>query len=354
MEVGGFTIGQELRTSGDHDTVMPYSLYVGHNASWSSGTLYPTGNPADPQGAQEDAFVGHVFTAPEYLQMRREGHSQVVGDQDQYFDTNLAYYRKVQADLAALPLNGVSELIYGDGLQITCDSNADLIHHISVADTVFSNVNWYILLNCNFGARWIVDITGTGKVTIKGAPFPGVIERVVFNIFGTTDPLRTIEVSTGVGANILAPNCNFVSHQGVTRGLLIIGNVEHIIQANRPDCITFEKVVLSTRTAEESKVGWKRLYVITFNGIQPGDMICFGGECIKVVAIEETEEKKVIVLEEGLENPVGEAQMITGEASPTDPRTSVTPGAWTGYEASGASSFVAFTVVVAVLLAQFF
>jgi hypothetical protein len=280
--------------------------------------------------------------------MRRGGYSQVIGDQDIYFDQYQNYFRGVQTALSALPLNGEWTLVYGDGLSITCDANDQLINHIAVDGATMSKVNWYILNNCNFGARWIIDITGEEDVEIKGSPFPGIIERCLMNVLGSG---RKITVSTGAGTSILGPDNTLFMENGVTRGLVIVGDVEYIVQANLPNCFSFKKVQLSTRSTEISYPGWKKIYVVIFNGIQPGDMVCFDGECQKVIAIEEGDGKKVLVLANPLQIEVPADSFITAEAE--GDRTTAAPGAWTGYEPINGATSVALAAVLMVLIAQF-
>jgi len=339
----------KLRTGdGEHDCPMPYSLYVGYNSTWNSGTLYPIENEQDSQGQQEGAFVGECFNAPEYLQVRREGFSNVLGDQDIFFDQAQAYYIGLQVKLASLPINAQSTVAFGNVLSITCNKSDDLLYHLSIDEATLSQIDLYILNNCNFFAIWIIDVTGEGQVHITGAPFPGIVERVIYNILGCN---RLITICTGVAANILSPNNDLSIPSGVTRGIIIVGNLLSLIQANKPDCTTCQ-VQITTRTAEVSCIGWKKIYVISLNNIQPGDTICIDGGCQKITDIEDGEGKHVIVLTNPLDYSIPKDCQITVNAQCSGLRDAQAQE-WIEYETISSSASVTFSLLLFVLIAQF-
>jgi len=274
--LSGFNLGDGLRTVNGTDFWVPYSLFAGRDVSWSDGTLNPTGVAGTPQGPMAYAYVGGTFTAPTYLTNIRQGST----NQDASFNTALTYYEGIQADLAALPTNVVYEIKYTNGLFLNCTSASE-IYHLQISDVDFNQVVWYSLSGCTFSARWIIDITGTGSVSFQGEPFQGIVERVVYNILGSG---RTITANNGVAGHILSPQNTYSQSQGVTYGILIVGNVLQARQNNKPNCIYFSPVTISTIIVEPVTIGDVTIYVADLANFIAGDLICIGGDCHKIVS----------------------------------------------------------------------
>jgi len=273
----GFALGKELRFA--TDSWRPYSLFVGGDASFANGKIYPDGTDLDNSGPQVFAYVGGVFTAPADIQAFYKNNFSSV-DALNAFDGAKTYYTDIQTRLAALPKNAQASVQYSDGLLINCNEINDL-YHVEVDGATLSTINWIQLQGCRFSARWIIDVTGTANVVIKGQPFPGIVERVIYNVLGSG---RTITGQTGVAGHIIAPNNAYTQDNGVTYGLVIVGNVVQARQNNKPNCVTFRPVTLSTKIVKPVKIGDTTVFVADFGQFIAGDLICINGDCRKIVA----------------------------------------------------------------------
>jgi len=150
-----------------------------------------------------------------------------------------------------------------------------------VEGSVLSQVNWYSTSGCRFTARWIIDVAGTGDVTIKGAAFPGIVERVVYNVLGTR---RTIIGETGIAGHILSPQNNFELNVGVTYGKVIVGNVTYSNQNNKPNCIKFKDVTVRVKVLKPALQSDTTIYVVGLESLIVGDRICINSNCRIVVS----------------------------------------------------------------------
>jgi len=220
--------------------------------------------------------------------------------------------------MAAVPINTVNSLKYGDGLFIECNNKTDLLYHVSVDASVFSSVNWYSLNNCNFASRWIIDITGTSDVTIQGAAFPGIVERVVYNILGSG---RTIHTQNGVAGHIFAPQNIFNQPTGVTYGLVVAGDIVIAKQNNKPNCKNFRPVAITTKLAVGVAQGSTIIYVIDFPDFAVGDRICIDSDCHIIKSGFTSDNSAAIVLETPVEADHASASFIVALVSADDART---------------------------------
>jgi len=177
-------------------------------------------------------------------------------------------------------VNAVASLQYGDGLLITCTDNTAILNHVVVDGAVFSQVKWYSLQHCNFVARWIIDITGTGNIVIQGGAFPGIVERVIYNIMGSG---RTISTTNGVAGHVFAPNNIFSQPAGVTYGLVIAGDIPIAKQQNKPNCQNFNPVTVTTKLKQAIQSGDTIIYVVDYPDFIVGDLICINSDCRKIV-----------------------------------------------------------------------
>ena len=295
----GFSIGYKTDTTANgHDNWVPFGLVVGHNASWDSGSLWPDGSGVPNASPQEEAFVGQSFDTKDYLLMRWGSRSTVIGDKDADFESGRRYFEYLQYVFAGKPVNSQVELKWGDGLFITCDNYADEFIYVQVDDVMFSSTRWYSLENCNIASNFVITITGTGNVLFQGGRFPGVIERLIYNVVGAG---RTLNITTGIAGNILAPDNNFEQPNGVTQGLVVVGDVRSVVQANKPNCRTFDPVIILSYTDGEITPSKKRqsesrIPVPSFGGFIVGDEITIGSETVTVVrAIIENDQSFLIV-----------------------------------------------------------
>jgi len=274
-----YTAGQELRLASDGFKLV--TVLVGGNAQWSAGSILPDGTQPAVSGPQSFIYTGGEFTgdASRYLASQYVGN--VSGTIDAAFGAAQKYYTQLQNDLAALPINAAASLQYGDGLSITCNSRTDNLYHLAVDAAVLSGVNWYATSNCNFAARWIIDVTGSGSVSFQGSPFSGIVERVVYNILGSG---RTVTANNGVAGHLLAPNNIFNQPVGVTYGLVVFGDIKIAKQNNKPNCKNFGNVTLTSKLSVGLRSGDKIIYVVDLPDYAVGDLVCIGGECRKVVS----------------------------------------------------------------------
>eukprot|EP01119_Soliformovum_irregulare_P013766 TRINITY_DN36_c0_g1_i4.p1 TRINITY_DN36_c0_g1~~TRINITY_DN36_c0_g1_i4.p1 ORF type:complete len:720 (+),score=164.52 TRINITY_DN36_c0_g1_i4:42-2162(+) len=261
----GFTLGLELRT--ETDGFRTITGLVGGDARWSSGSLHPDGTYLYVQGD----FTGDAAAYIPWFGNFSDVDASFQAAQDYYIDT--------QSRLHRLPINTKAELRYGDGLFIECDAQTDLLNHVVVSAEDFSNTNWYSLSNCNFASRWVIDIDGTADITIKGGQFPGIVERVLYNVLGSG---RTINTSNGVNGHIFAPANILRQPAGVTYGLVIAGDIPIARQNNKPDCINFRDVTIETRLAVGTEAGSNTIYVVDWPSLLKGDRLCINSECLIV------------------------------------------------------------------------
>jgi len=172
------------------------------------------------------------------------------------------------------------------GLSVTCNSNTDTFYYLTIDASLFGSSTWWNLENCNFQAYYVINIVGTGPVTIQGADFPTITERVIYNFVGSG---RTFTTSTGLNGNILAPANTVSQNNGVTRGLIIAGNIPSAIHAQSPNCQKFAPVTITGKTAAAG--GNKRsvtgLPVYSFGSFAIGDSITIGGQTVTIIGATE-------------------------------------------------------------------
>jgi len=113
-----------------------------------------------------------------------------------------------------------------------------------------------------------------------GSPFPGIVERVIYNVQGS----RVINANNGVAANILAPNAQYKQTQGVTYGKVIVGDVIEARQNNKPNCIDFSAVTITQKNLKPVQAGDDFVYVYDLTAYIPGDLLCINGACRAIVS----------------------------------------------------------------------
>eukprot|EP01119_Soliformovum_irregulare_P003809 TRINITY_DN1486_c0_g1_i2.p1 TRINITY_DN1486_c0_g1~~TRINITY_DN1486_c0_g1_i2.p1 ORF type:complete len:700 (-),score=187.27 TRINITY_DN1486_c0_g1_i2:17-2116(-) len=241
--LSGFTLG--LKLTSETDSIRDITGLVGGNVNWSSGSIHPDGT--------------HLYVQGNFSGSASIPFIDDFEDVDQAFQSAIDYYIRVQAEFSQLPVNTRSELRYGDGLFIRCDDSNDLLNHVVIDGSTFSKVSWYSFENCAFASRWIIDIGGSGDITIKGGQFPEGVERVVYNIVGSG---RTISASNGVNGHIFAPRNIFKQSAGVTYGLVIAGDIPIARQNNKPQCNNFRNAINETQLSVGTNAGSDTLYVV--------------------------------------------------------------------------------------------
>jgi choice-of-anchor A domain-containing protein len=286
LDVAGFTVGLKTNSFSREDNQLEFALFVGHNGKYTDGSVHPDGSG---QSTREDIFVGDTFDAPAYLQDRRTGFSSYIGDRDGECADAQQYFTDLQNNFASHAPNVGYDLLGGsqDGLLLKCADSSAKWYYVNLPAETMSVLNWYQLENCNLAAYWIVNIIGTGDVVFKGDRFPSVVERLVYNVVGTG---RTINVQTGLFGNLLAPNNILVQKSGVTQGLVVVGNVQYLLQANKPNCIEFDPIFVagwsSAPTVRGEQPSRKRgtanlvtiIPVYTYGSFSVGDQVNVNGE----------------------------------------------------------------------------
>jgi hypothetical protein len=268
------------------------------------------------------------------------------------FDTAKAYYQAVASQLAGIPTNAVHEIKYGNGMFITCSAPSQL-YHIKIPAADLSSVDWYSLSGCTFSARWVIDIIGEEDVTIKGQPFPGIVERVIFNVLGNG---RTVTGATGVSGHLLAPGNSYTSSAGVSYGLLVANNVVTSLHNALPNCKSFKPVLISTYTTSTVSIGSTTIHVLDVTQFTVGDRICIGGDCHKIVSGEITDSdgdgnpEQTITVETPFQEEHAPDALVTTtvDANEGDDRIPVaTVPEQSTYDSASTLVFLALTLVVA-------
>eukprot|EP01119_Soliformovum_irregulare_P024824 TRINITY_DN8_c0_g1_i1.p1 TRINITY_DN8_c0_g1~~TRINITY_DN8_c0_g1_i1.p1 ORF type:complete len:764 (-),score=216.99 TRINITY_DN8_c0_g1_i1:131-2422(-) len=266
LDVSGFTVGLQTVAT---DAVSYYELVVSGDAEYDDGSVNV--GPNNRQGA---IAVGGNFNAPAYLQALRDANAYVPAS---LFNDAQTYFSNISTILSNLPVNAKAAPVYTTGLLLTCDSLQDL-YHVKIPAGLFKTTTWYLTSGCKFSAAWILDVTGTDTVELNGAPFSGVVERVIYNVAGS----NTITANNGVAGNILAPNSNYIQSQGVTYGKVIVGNVTEARQNNKPNCIDFRNVQITNKVVKPVQLSDDFVYLVDIRGYAVGDQICIQGNCRKV------------------------------------------------------------------------
>jgi len=351
VDLDSFSLGMELKSA--TDGFAKYSLFVAGDASWTSGSLYPDGTQYGDFVAE--AYVGGTFTAPDYL-LNRRSDLFTTAEANAKFDAAKTYFKAVRDQLAGLPVNAQYEIKYTNGLFITCDNTNDL-YHVRVSAVDYNKVDWISLHGCKFSARWIVEISGTENVVIKGQPFPGIVERVIYVITGSG---RTITGQTGIGGHILAPENTYYQTTGVTYGKVIVGHVQEARQNNKPNCLNFRSVTISSLVVKPVQIGDTTVYVADLANFVAGDLVCIQGNCRKIVAGQIADVDgdgvvdNVVTFEDGFPSPILEGTQMT---TAVDANTGDNRATWGTNPPAGsnqgtdAGSSVALTVCFALIFA---
>jgi len=228
----GWSVGYQTHSVAT-DLTLPYAMVVGGDLSWTSGAIYPDGSNYPYVGSEEDVFVGGAFTGPSYLNDRVIGHCSSSGCLNSQFDAVRSCYSGYQATMAGLSDN-VQKTIQWSGLYISCFNPSSAQYVITLTPTEISQYTWISVDQCNPAARWIVNLAGTGDVTITGGSFPSSSASVVYNFIGSG---RTITIqNTQLDGTLVAPN-NFVNQpSGVILGKVIAADITISLQVNKAQC----------------------------------------------------------------------------------------------------------------------
>jgi len=272
----GYSIGYELQTSNNQpDAYVPYSLVVGRNLNWISGSLSPDGTGLPYPGEAENMFVGGTASVESDLVSRVMGPCASPGCLDMYFNAAQQCYEGYQSALASQADNVDQEVEY-DGLFLTCDDSTADVYFVTIHASTFNSFTYTSVSNCNFQAFWIINIDGTDDVTISGDSFPAICGGVVYNVQGSG---RTITVTeTSVCGHILAPQNTLYQKDGVIVGKVVAGDITFALQINKQNnCPNPGTVNLPTATSTDSGSTVTYLQVKNTGGLQAGDTLNFNG-----------------------------------------------------------------------------
>jgi len=111
-------------------------------------------------------------------------------------------------------------------------------------------------------------------MVFQGGDFPGIGEKIVFNIVGYG---RIVNVDSGVNANILAPTNTVQQNGGVTRALVIAGDITLWKSGTNPSCSDFQTFDIVLNVIANNLVGSDNLIVGTFNQATAGDSFVHEG-----------------------------------------------------------------------------
>jgi len=241
FQVGnGWSVGYKTHSVSTDDTAA-YALYVGGDASFGSGAVYPDGSNVPYPGAEEGIFVGGTFTGPDYLASLVTSCNGVASCQTNVANAFAGAQSCYTGFSNAIANNNdnVDVTIQWSGLYLTCqDENAE-DYYVTLTPDQMSQYTWISVDQCNDQARWYINIAGTADVTFTGGSFPAPAAAVVYNVLGSG---RTINVQNiQLDGTLLAPN-NYVNEpSGVIVGKVIAADVEMSLQVNKAQCYFAEE-----------------------------------------------------------------------------------------------------------------
>jgi choice-of-anchor A domain-containing protein len=341
----GYSIGHQLQTSNNvPDNSLPYSLVVGRDLIWLGGSLHPDGSGIPYIGAREDMFVGRdMANVTDYLIDRQTGGPcSTEGCLDKYFDAAQQCYLNYQEFYGGKSDN-VDKSISFSGLFITCqESNVDH-YYISLTPEEMAQYTYTVVDNCNFQAKWTLNIRGNGDVTINGASFPGIAGGVVYNVIGSG---RTITVDeTDLQGHLLAPFNTLYQPGGVINGKVVAADITMALQINKQNQCPYPGTVeIPTTENDPVYASSNELFPVVFGGIRAGDSISFAGQSAIVVFADVVDNKATLVLDRALTADVPAGTRITARVDGTKGR----PGL--GGEMPSSASIVSVTIALMVAL----
>jgi fibro-slime domain-containing protein/choice-of-anchor A domain-containing protein len=356
LNVSGYNFGLQLQTT-VYENSLDYCVVVGGNAGFTDGSVHPDGSGNPYPGTQEGIFVGGQFSAPAYLQALRPvpaGKCQNAGCLASTFDNAHSCYRQFSNDLASAPANTVYDIKYG-GIHITCNSITDLRYTVNINPADFAHSTYYWTENCNLQAEWVLNIIGTGDVTITGDNFPANPGAVVYNFIGSG---RTLNILNSIWGSILAPDNSVHATSGVIIGKVVAGDIPRIAQVNLIHCPTPQNITLNVPSGKSSPAG-NIIYLYSVDSVRVDDTITnLPGAPNAVVTDVDFADNKITV--DTPHSGVSATFVLSVQVS--DPRASrlippavPTTGATQNSHTSAASATVAsFLAVVFAIFALFF
>jgi len=333
-----------------------YSFIGGHDVTWGSGALYPDYTYLRP----EFGYAGDSFNGPSYLAERMIMNNTVEGHNlDDDFENARSYYASLSQNFA-LEVDNVVSSVQWSGLFLDCtgatETSNGLPRYIITLDAdIFASISWYSLVNCSSEGVWIINIGGTDDVTFQGGDFPGISERVLFNVLGSG---RTINVASGVAGNILGPNNYFSQTGGVTHGLVIVGDILASLSATNPNCYDFQAYDIVTVTTSSINSGDTSIDVANNDNFATGDSLNLGGtQNVTITGLFVINGQDVITVNPPSSGDYGSGTFLTTTVpNPTFNNRTVTPPTVIDQSSSNGSSILsaAFALLIAALIYTLF
>jgi len=234
----GWSVGYQTHSSPTDETVAD-ALIVGNNLNWISGQIYPNGQGLPFGGAQENMFVGGEFSGASYLAADIDNTCE---NGPHCLDSQFAAVQQCYNGYAqawAHQPDNVQYTIQYDGVTITCNSETDSTYYVNWTPAQLSSFQSVVInAGCDLNARWIVNVVGTGDVTISNY-FPiGSTSSIVWNVLGSG---RTIYLQNSeLDGSLVAPFNSMSQSTGVVKGKVIVENVVASNQINKYRCFQNE------------------------------------------------------------------------------------------------------------------
>jgi len=143
----------------------------------------------------------------------------------------------------------------------------------------FASFTYTTTGNCNYQARWYINIRGTDDVTISGASFPGVPGGIVYNVIGCD---RTITVTqTALAGHLLAPCSDVNQPDGVITGKVVARNVIASRQINRENTCpaqTTVQVPVVVASMENNLASFTNNFLIAGDNVDGKNVVAANGD----------------------------------------------------------------------------
>jgi len=221
-------------------------------------------------------------------------------------------------------------------------------YYVSLTPEEMAQYTYTTVQNCNFQAKWFINVRGSTDVVISGATFPAIAGGVVYNVIGSG---RTITVSeTDLQGHLLAPQNILNNPGGVINGKVVAGDITMSLQINRENNCP-EPGIVELPTTEEDPVylGGNFFSVSSLGGIREGDRIEWAGNSATVVFTQESPARIYIDAKLSADVPAGTILIAKVDASKGRPPV----GGVMPSEESSASIFTVSFALIFALIALF-
>jgi len=190
---------------------------------------------------------------------------------------------------------------------------------VNIDSSMFDGATWYSVddASCPFGSSWVFNIQGSGAMNFEGGDFPGIGERIVFNVLGSG---RTINVLSRVNGNILAPQNTLQQNGGVTAALVIVGDITNWQSGVNPSCVDLQQFSYVLVSTSVNLVGSSSLQVADFNIAKAGDAFTNNGVQYTITSRVVSGDQTSIVIDQPLKSEIASGTQISFNVDPNQPR----------------------------------